>query len=110
VALGAKLNSKKTECAHDGEAGFLASPSVGFIQNPDDARCIHCAWNDLMESLAGHGRIDQLSFVLNGWRVDVVKNDAEILCSVGSTPAKAMDAMTRKLKGEAANAKKNSTN
>ena len=87
------LLTKGKECGHEGEAGFLASPSVGFIQNPEDSRCIHCAWTELQEAMPPQWGLDRLSFLLIGWRVEVVNSKGEVFAEQGKTPAAAMDKM-----------------
>lgn len=80
-----------SNCIHDGEAGFLASSSYGFIQNELDPRCIHCAWNELHEALPDRWRLDRLSFLLSGWAVEVAAPTGEVISANGKTPAEAMD-------------------
>jgi hypothetical protein len=87
------LASKAKQCGHEGEAGFLAAPSVGFIQNSKDPRCIHCAWTELQKAMPPQWWLDRLSFLLLGWRVEVVNPTGEVFAEQGATPAQAMDKM-----------------
>lgn len=87
------LPSKGNKCGHEGEAGFIAAPSVGFVQNDADPRCIHCAWNELHEALPDRWWLDRLSFLLIGWRIEVATSTGEVFSEQGKTPAQAMDKM-----------------
>lgn len=87
------LPSKGKDCGHEGEAGFLAAPSVGFIQNTEDPRCIHCAWTELQSVIPPRWWLDRMSFVLLGWRVEVANPTGEVFAEQGKTPAQAMDKM-----------------
>ena len=80
-------------CGHEGEAGFLAAPSVGFIQNPEDPRCIHCAWTELQEVIPPDWWLNRLSFLLIGWRIEVGSPAGEVFAEQGKTPAEAIDKM-----------------
>lgn len=84
-------------CGHEGENGFLATEATGFIQNPSDPRCIHCAWDELGVALPAGWRFTRLSFLFTGWLAEIVSLDGEILHSPGATPAAAMDGMTKQL-------------
>jgi hypothetical protein len=87
------LPSKGKDCGHEGEAGFLAAPSVGFIQNNEDPRCIHCAWTELQGAIPPGWWLDRMSFLLIGWRIEVANPTGEVLAEQGKTPAEAMDKM-----------------
>lgn len=85
-------------CGHEGENGFLATDATGFIQNPSDPRCIHCAWDELGNALPTGWRFTRLSFLFTGWSAEIASLTGEIMQSLGSTPAEAMDVMTEQLK------------
>jgi hypothetical protein len=92
------LEANKITCGHEGEMGFIASSSYGFIQNESDPRCIHCAWNELHETLPEQWRLDRISFLLGGWSAEVASPHGEVITSTGRTPAAAMDKMREQLK------------
>ena len=85
------------DCLHGGENGFLATNLIGFVQNPSDPRCIHCAWNEVFAVIPQGWWFDRLYFLLNGWAIEVASPDGECIRSVGATPAIAMDEMKKLL-------------
>lgn len=85
------------KCSHKGENGFLATNSIGFVQNESDPRCIHCAWNNVHALIPEGWWFDRLYFLLNGWAIEVCTKTGECIRTVGATPAVAMDKMAELL-------------